>query len=129
MYALEINIYPDGDFGYTDSEFHMKGDETITFYFEKRESAIAALKKHLECVSNSIFTSDEYLYYKVKNWYEKILNNFDLIQKKDVFRIYENFGNPEVEYFLFEVEKKKLDNGSFYFSEIKRDYYDVLLYI
>lgn len=129
MYALEINIYTDGDFGYTDSEFYMKDDETIIFYFEKRESAITALERHLESVSNSIFTSDKYLYRKVKNWYKTILNKFDLIKKEYVFKIYKSFGNSEVEYCLFEVEKKKLDNGSFYFSETKRVYVDVMSYI
>ena len=37
MYAVTINLYTDGDFGYIDTEFHIEPETERTYYFETRK--------------------------------------------------------------------------------------------
>lgn len=116
MYALKICLYTDGDFGYKDTEFNMGQEmDTMIFYFEKREDAVEAFLRHFYSVGKSIRGRDTD---DIKQWFADWNERIKLILKKvPTFEMKEGFGNPEILYGLYEVNRKTLSNGSFYFTE------------
>ncbi len=115
MFAVKICICTDGDFGYEEPEFDANDEEKI-FYFENRHYAVKALIRSFHNLKNSLRPCGRE---HIKRWIDSMDNRIELIAKKIcAFNIHKDFGNQWITYELFEVEKRYLDNGSFYYDII-----------
>lgn len=111
MFAVTICIYTDGDFGYEEPEFNVKGEEEKTFYFENRKEATNAIIRSFHNLKNSLRPCGRD---NIKRWIDSMDNRIELITRKiPTFRIDKDFGNQSILYELCEVEKRELHNGSF----------------
>lgn len=115
MYQLTIELFTDGDFGYEDTEFNIEPGVRKNYYFEKRELAVAALKRHFESVTKSLRVHGmDY----IQRWFSRWNDRIDVVSNNfKTFAFGEDFGNQSVYYGLVEVQKKELLNGSFSFDE------------
>ena len=126
MYAVKICIYTDDDFGYEEPEFDLKDDEEKTFYFENRKDAADALVRSFHNLKKSLRPHGRDY---IKKWIDSMDKKIELIAEKiPTFIIDKDFGNQSILYELLEVNKVKMDNGSYCYnsfdSEIDFSYYE-----
>ena len=115
MFAVHICIYNDGDFGFDETEFNIKGEEDKTFYFENRDDAVKALINSFHSLRNSLRPCGRE---NIETWIKFIDNNIEIICNNLItFKIYKCFGNQEITYELYEVEKIFNENGSYNYDE------------
>lgn len=114
MYAVNVYIYTDGDFGYKDAEFGDLEGREVMFYFENRKDAAKALVKSFQNLKTSFYSSKGCD--NIKEWLEYMANKVELITNKvPTFLIHRDFGNQSITYELIEAEKITIQNGSYYF--------------
>lgn len=118
MYAVKIDIYTDGDFGFSDSEFNLKAqdDEERVIIFSNRNDAVKALTKSIYNIKQSFYSSGNECI-NIKLWFDELYKVIHIITEKiENFSIYKDFGNQSTSFGLYEVEKNILENGGFYYT-------------
>lgn len=117
MYSLTVLIDTDDDFTYNDNEFGNRETAT-TYYYEKREDAIKALKNSYDSITKTIMVFNDQLTY-----IERRLNQFKpylfmLCDKIPFFNVEIGFGNQSICYTLSKIEKEVCNNGYFYLTDL-----------
>lgn len=118
MYAVVVDIYTDGDFGFEDSEFNLKAENEVErmIVFQNRSDAVEALKKSIRNIKQSFYSSGNECI-NIKLWFDELYKVIHIITEKiENFSIYKDFGNQSTSFGLYEVEKNILENGGFYYT-------------
>lgn len=125
LYALDMQISTDGDFGWDYGKFCPPTDMVYSgipyvIYFDTQGEAFDALIYHIETVIKTFRTDRSWLS-EIKNWYEDVLKNlkdkkliYTQSEEDFLFCASESFGNPDVQYEIYKVEKKTVGNGFVY---------------
>jgi len=113
MYKLKLYIDTDGDFGYSTSLYN-DYDSEHKFYYSSREEAVEDLKTLFSDMTDTMYTSRDYLQYIVETIkkFNPIVNK--IVKKIDTFSISFYFGNPEMYITLSKTEKIDTDKGYYY---------------
>lgn len=107
MYAVKIDIYTDGDFGFSDSEFNLKAqdDEERVIIFSNRNDAVKALTKSIYNIKQSFYSSGNKCA-NIKLWFDELYKVIHIITEKiENFGIYKDFGNQSIPFGLYEIGK------------------------
>ena len=96
MYAVQINIETDGDFGFEDKEFGLKcGDCERSYLFKNRNDAVQAFIRFFHNFKTTFHSSRDLK--NIKGWIDSIDEKIELIARKfNTFTVGKDFGNQRI---------------------------------
>ena len=126
MYAVQINIETDGDFGFEDKEFGLKcGDCERSYLFKNRNDAIQAFIRFFHNFKKTFHSSRDLK--NIKEWIDSVDEKIELIARKfNTFTVGHDFGNQNISCTLTACNKEQRNKCYTYVHEpVDMDFSDL----